>query len=91
VSITHDFALNPTDQARLEVSISVPPAVADEVVPTWREPAAAPTHEAWCPLPGGHEGTCEDVAPRPGTRPTGFNIRTLHPHGEAKAWTARVG
>jgi hypothetical protein len=99
VSITHDFALNPTDQARLEVSISVPPAVADEITPSWREAAPAPTHEAWCPLPGGHDGTCEDAgrpfgtpeAPAPGMGPTGFIVRTLHPEGAVQVWTATVG
>lgn len=95
VSITHDFALNPMDQARLEVSISVPSAVADEVVPTWRKA----THEKWCPLPDGHDGTCEDVVrpfgtpetPEPGPGLGGFIIRTLHPEGAVQAYRPTVG
>jgi hypothetical protein len=41
VHITHDFGIDRYDIARLEVTLNVPPDVADEITPNWRTVVAA--------------------------------------------------
>lgn len=43
VHVTHDFGIDRYDIARLEVTVNVPPEVADEIAPNWRAVVAIET------------------------------------------------
>lgn len=47
IHLTYEFAVDRYDIPRLEVTVNIPPQVADEIAPNWRAVAAAGEPE-WC-------------------------------------------